>query len=211
MGVELSPLKEVLAVASVSVLCNLVTLICFTVLRINFPHHTPDVGRLVRDSANYSREQYALLAWWSLGLFLFSILVAALISSRRVNDLFSAWRRSGWITKISPLPEIVNESGWNFLAQLYDGKYPVYVGCELSDGSWIQGQLRSHNPKPEETDDRSIILSAPIMFRYSSSSTAKELKGVQFTLVSASKIVRMDVTHYDDSSGETKQSDDSAG
>jgi hypothetical protein len=69
------------------------------------------------------------------------------------------------------------------------------VACELDDGSWIDGWLFDWNGQPEEDGDRTITLHGPLRVRSKGQDQVSPLVGITFSVVSSSRITRLDVTH----------------
>jgi hypothetical protein len=61
----LSPFRETVLLALVSVTCNVVVLSLLVPVRVLVPDYTPDVGAMVRDLEAYAVDHYGLLALWS--------------------------------------------------------------------------------------------------------------------------------------------------
>lgn len=80
---------------------------------------------------------------------------------------------------------------------MYDeeGGGPIFVGAQLDDGTYVQGKLYSFNPAFTENEEREILLSAPLSVISKEGVTTSI--DAQFSVVSARRIVRMDVKHFE--------------
>lgn len=87
-------------------------------------------------------------------------------------------------------------SAWTTVFTLYDNqpdKGTVHVGAELTDGTYVSGTLLSFDNDTPPTADRELVLVAPIELR--TAAGERHPLGCQFTVLSARRIVRLDVTH----------------
>ena len=96
-------------------------------------------------------------------------------------------------------------SAWKLIFTIHEGDDqkpagPVHVGAELDDGTYIHGRLFSYADDLPETMDRDFVLSAPIEVRNAKGET--HTLGCQFSIVSARRIRRIDVTHLLPSDGD---------
>lgn len=178
-----SVFRETAAVGLTSGIANAAVLVAFGVLRVLFPRATPDVGRLVREGFSYAREEYALLTWWGLGLLVGACVVAGVVAARSPSlartfgfevALYSSW----WVAMREHRP---------------DG-HTVIVGCELEDNSYVSGELFSLSTGVEETGDRDLVLTPPIMYRAKGDSDEEELE-VSTVIVSARRAKFLTVTY----------------
>lgn len=143
-----TPFRETGAVVFCSVLTELATLILFAVARGLMPGLTPDVGRLVREGADYARDHYAELGWWVVGLLLFSCALAA-TAAALTGDRPHASAMSAW---------------WVMFDRWFPGENPI-VGCILEDGSYIEGRQASFNVSSDDSPDRDLVLVEPLKYR----------------------------------------------
>jgi hypothetical protein len=67
------------------------------------------------------------------------------------------------------------------------------VAAQLDDGTCIFGRMHSFNVDPDESENRDIVVSAPI--RLITADGNEHVLANQFTIISARHIVRLDVTH----------------
>ena len=101
------------------------------------------------------------------------------------------------------MSETGDVSAWKLIFTIHEGgeQEPgqVHVGAELDDGTYIHGRLFSYADDLPETSDRDFVLSAPIEIRDAKGETHK--LGCQFSIVSARRVRRIDVTHLLPSEG----------
>jgi Family of unknown function (DUF6338) len=162
-----SAFRETVALAFVSVTCDLVVLLLILVpARILIPQSTPDVGALVREPGAYVREYYALLAAWGAGLLAVACLLGATLASSDLSDRAGQFvRRIPGLRWLAPSPtrRVQPVSAWWRLFHAHDHlNARIYVGCELDDGSYVAGWLYSYTPDLPETGDRDLVLTAPV-------------------------------------------------
>lgn len=150
---DLSPLRELTSIAAVGALCDFVSLCLFGLLRAWFPPDTPDVGKIVRIGGAYFKLHVVSEAWWIVGLFAFSCLLAFLLGKYR--PLIAGAVASGRIT--------FNSAWWELFHLNPDSR--IYVSCELRDGSNIAGYLLRYSTETDESPDRDLALAEPISYR----------------------------------------------
>src|SRR4029453_14306244 len=75
-GRRLSAFRETVAIVFASVVTLGVAFGLFTLVHLLLPTHTPDVGRLVRTSGGYAKQEYAYLSLWAIGVLLSACLLA---------------------------------------------------------------------------------------------------------------------------------------
>jgi Family of unknown function (DUF6338) len=182
--------RETVAVIAASVACTGASLVLFFFIRVAFPSITPDIGAIVRDSETYFRSEYDLVGYYGLGFYLVALAIAFAASHPAVR--FSRLVQSPRLATIMGRAPIVPESSWTTLFT-FRPECSKRVACRLTDGSWIDGWLLTWNVQPEETDERSLVLTAPIRFRGPDGRVPKILPGVQYSTVSAGQISRLDV------------------
>jgi hypothetical protein len=90
--------------------------------------------------------------------------------------------------------DVKRASVWYIVMHMYDhDPGPVEVGAQLDDGSYVRGRLSHMNVAAAETADRDLLLEAPIKLVTAGGEEAD--LGWQFTILSARRLVRLDVTH----------------
>lgn len=188
-----SPFRETLRVFFVSVACLSAAALVGALLRWRFPRGTPDVGALVRDPAAYSALHYQQIAWWSAGLLLFATILGAIAADRRVVHglrRVAQTRAIGWITGT---PTIGTTSVWYELLHFYDDEPDgrVWVGLQIDDGTYIDGELAAFNTGSDEHENRDIAVWNAAITVDGERKTLDQL----FTVVSARRLVRVDITH----------------
>jgi hypothetical protein len=193
-----SGFRESLRVIFVSVACLTVTALLLALLRGLFPAITPDVGDVIKDPSGSVRRHHAELAWWALASVLFATLLGAVVADPRVVGFLHAtskaksvrWLTGATNTGIRPV------SAWYRVMHLFDDNQgPVMVGSQMDDGTYVEGRLFSFNAAAEDHQDRDILLSAPLYV--TTVDGVRHEFAAQFTVISAHRIVRLDVTHLD--------------
>jgi hypothetical protein len=80
-----SPFRETVTLAVISLGCDATVGAAFGVVRTLLPNRTPDIGALVRHPADYARGHYASLAWWGLGLLTAACLLGVALASTDIG------------------------------------------------------------------------------------------------------------------------------
>ncbi|WP_157878062.1 DUF6338 family protein [Streptomyces torulosus] len=176
---RLSAFKETGSVVFASVISELFILGIFAITRASWPENTPDVGRLIREGADYAQDHYASLSLWAIGLLVLATLLAS----------FVAWRA----------PSVPHESimsAWWLIFERFHRDSDLYVGCVLEDGSFIQGRLASYNKSSDDSPDREIVLVGPLQYRPAGSTDSVEYPAGAVCL-SARKMLAMFVSYLD--------------
>ena len=191
-----SAFREGLRVIFVSIACLSAAGLLLSIARAIFPRTTPNVGLLVRNRPLAIRNDYVAYAWWAVALVAVAVGLGAVAADRRVVRRLQELRRRRpvrWITG-EATTTIRSESAWYKVMNFYeDDRGPIYVGAQLDDGTYIEGYQHSFNVWVEETKDRDMLLSAPLLL--TTVDGVKHDLEAQFTVISASRIVRLDVTH----------------
>jgi hypothetical protein len=192
-----SPFRETLRVVFASVICLTITGLIFAGLRWLFPERTVDVGALVRDPGDFARSMHVELAWWFLALIALATALGAIAADRRlarVVQRVGRWKPARWVTASSKT-DIQRTSVWNTILRLYEGRDPgpVDVGAQLDDGSYVRGWLYTHSVRTIDDENRDLVLHAPLFLTTAAGTEVK--LNTQFMVVSARRIVRLDVTH----------------
>ena len=197
-----------------------VSLWVFAAVRWLLPDHTPDIGRLLSEPADYIKDHLPYLAVWSAGTY------AAALALAFGSGLVMPNRRSG-IRDVSSWWLIFGDDDqpklqWRLSKRRSDVEAEVpslahkYVGCELIDGSYLSGYIYAYSTEVEETPDRDIVLVASITYlpaepsvsdapvstnsgvevsgEKSSTANPAELTDVGLAVVNASQIKFMTVT-----------------
>lgn len=180
---DLSPLRELISIAAVGALCDLVSLALFGIVRVWFPRDTPDVGKIARIGNAYFKLHVVSEAWWIVGLFGFSCLLAFILGKYR--PLIAGAVVSGRIT--------FNSAWWELFHLNPDSR--IYVGCELQDGSYIAGYLLRYSTETDETPDRDLALVEPISYRAVGAQETTVLEDVGAVSISASQIKFLAVSY----------------
>jgi hypothetical protein len=195
-----SAFREGLRVIFVSIACLAVAGVALAVLRALLPSVTPDVGLLVRDRKTAIRTDYVAYAWWAVALLLLAVPIGGIFADHRIVELLRDLKEKQpfrWIIG-GTTAVIRSESAWYKIIHLYDdAPGPVYVGAQLNDGTYVEGYHYSFNVSADETKDREMILRAPLLL--TTTDGCNHALEAQFTVISASNIVRLDVSHLESS------------
>ena len=184
---ELAGFRETVSLAFAGIVAISVGLSTFGLLRWIAPNHTLDVGQLLRTPGPYFREHLPYMAFWTFAVLAFATGLA--YCGRRYL------RRAGG--------RHAYESAWSRVFE-HAKKHQIYVGCELTDGTYVGGTLWTYNATVEETPDREIVLAAPISFRPNDDSAPVALEDVAIITLSASRINFTTVTYLkEDTEGHT--------
>ena len=190
-----SVLRETAAVALASVLFNAVAIIAFAVTRTVAPGLTPDVGRAVREGLPYLRTHYVSIAWWSAAtLCLACVLALAWAAVLNGTDRLAKLRRKRFLRWLSPPGGVVHVSAWWKLLLDKEPDRRRRVTCQLEDGASVEGWLLSLNSGVEETGDRELALSAPLVFTHPDGGSRHVPYGA--ISISARRIVTLHVDYH---------------
>jgi Family of unknown function (DUF6338) len=180
---ELSPLRELISIAGVGTICNVVVLLIFGLLRSLFPTITPNIGQMARAGSEYIRLHFVSVSWWAFGLF-FGACILAWILGRFWPGVAGRFV-SG---------EIFFTSAWWELFHKYPDRQ-VYIGCELNDGTYISGYLIRYSTESDETPHRELALAGPIIYRASGSDVSAVLQNVDAMSLRAGQMKYLTVTY----------------
>jgi len=196
LGIEhrKSVLRETGAVVFCSVITELMVLGLFAAIRTLWPKHTPDVGRLVREGANYAQAHYAAIASWSVGLLAVAVLVAASSAKWLATRPHHASTMSAWYLLFEGYEQAVTSQ--------------VFVGCVLDDGSFIQGRLASFNTRSDDVEDRDVVLVPPLLYRPPGDSETQDYSA-SAACISARRMVTMFVSYPPDEAAAAPQGEGS--
>lgn len=144
-----------------------VSLWLFASVRGLAPDHTPDLGMLLREPADYIRSQLPYLAVWAAGIYVVALalaLFAGIVMPHRrsgIRDVSSWWLIFGDNDRSTPRrwPSRRRSDGTDARATVQQ-----YVGCDLIDGSYLGGYIYAYSTEVEETLDRDVVLVAPISY-----------------------------------------------
>jgi Family of unknown function (DUF6338) len=151
-----SVFRETVALVFASVAALAIAVGLFTFVRLLLPDHTPNVGQFVRAPSDYAKQEYAYVALWSVGTWLTACLLAS-IAARPPASLSRVMRRD---------PQAIERfSAWWRLFEA-NPSLEKTVLCQLDDGTTVEGWLWSYDPDPEETGDRELVLTGPLVLRH---------------------------------------------
>ncbi len=184
---ELAGLRETVSLIFAGLVSTSVGLFAFGLVRWIAPSNTPDVGLFLRTPGLYFRDQLPYLASWTAAIIALSTGLAFFAGRHLPRNRGGLAYASAWWR--------VFEIAEKFKA--FKG-YKIYVGCELTDGSYVSGRLWSYNATVKETPDRDIVLTAPITHRPSDANGPVPLKGVSILTLSASRVKFLTVTYVNE-------------
>jgi len=194
---KVSGFRETASIAIVSAIANTVVLTGFGLLRVLLPGHTPDVGKLIRTPADYAKTAYAPLTVWALVLLGSATLLAYKAADKSSRLRCFSHKVAVRLGLISPRSrEHFASAWWSIFTEHSEGK--TYVGCHLSDGTFVGGTLRSFNRDTAETGDRELTLAGEIAYRPPGATQTEVLQGVGGCVVRADKITLMTVSHIEE-------------
>lgn len=204
--------EQTIEIVTVSLVTNLVVGLVVVSLRLvdSVAAHTPDLAALVADFEGYTfptgdpaRTAY-VLAWFAgyvaacsaLGAGL-AVLLAHLTKVTHPNSgaTQTSERRSAVAHVVGAVTGPIRaESAWYRAFDTYARDTDeVIVGCELSDGTYVAGQLDYYSTDTAETTDRDLMLGRP-RFRTASGDDAGG-QDLDRVIVSARAIVRLDISY----------------
>jgi hypothetical protein len=170
----------------------LFVLICYLL-----PSHTPLLTQIVNQPNEYARSHLSSLGWWSLSLLAFATLLGGMMADPRLPSKLTdaaAHPYIKWLTGISHT-DIRIRSAWSEIFNMYAKENPGFidVGILVDDGSYLRGRLHNFAVQPDETDNRDIVISAPLELTL----PGKEPCPIdpQYCIISSRHIVPIDVTH----------------
>lgn len=188
--------REGLRVVFVSLACLLVTGLLAATLRSAFPRNTPNIRGLVQDPLGYWRGHHVQLTWWALAFILFATLLGWVSADRRLVELvdrLEGTKAVRWLTG-AHVTDITATSAWYRVLKLEAKKHrptEIQVGAAIDDGTYVQGWLWSFNVDADETQDREVVLSAPL--HLTTQDGRVHPYGAQLAILSARHIIRLDV------------------
>jgi hypothetical protein len=190
---ELSALRETASVVLIGLACDLIISVVFAIVRALFPRVTPHVSGLIFDFTEYAEPRLAFLLWWALGLLLAACILGLILG--RFDEL----RIGSLSLRLGP---ILFESAWYRRFHGFPDE-TIYCGCALDDGSWIGGYLLEFSTEVKETADRDLVLTAPLRLQEPESHEVVDLENVSAVVVSARRLIRLDVAYLDSTPNES--------
>lgn len=161
-----SVFRETTEVVLASVAGGIAALGLLAVVRVLAPEVTPDVGRVIREGASYFKGSYQLVAAWAAVLLTVAVLFAFWaagpkeVSSRLFDRFVPNWVNHSDTSVIAP-----HSSWWEMFREEVGPGETVWVSCLLGDSTYLAGALGSFSTETEETNDRDLVLIAPVQYR----------------------------------------------
>lgn len=191
-----SPFRETVRVVAVSLVCLAIAGLMVAAARALWPRYTLNFGGLVHDPVAFTRVHYVQLAWWSIAFLALATMFGAVAADPRLarRARSAAGRRPlRWLAAAAST-DIQQASAWYIVMHMYDhDPGPIDVGAQLDDGSYVRGRLSYFSAKYDETADRDLLLQAPLDLTTADGKTVP--LGSQYMVVSARRLIRLDVTH----------------
>ena len=190
-----SVLRETASVALASLLCDLVALAVYVPVSAMSGGRLPSLRELVEDGESLWAEDRVTVLITALCLLLGACLVALTLSGLVNNTSgFRALKVRKPISWVLPAKGARTESAWWGVLHREHPHLYRRVTCYLQDGTRVRGWLKTFNPAVDETEDREMILAAPI--RVTSSNGAHRRIDTGYITVSARQIQFLHVDYY---------------
>lgn len=184
-----STFKETTTAVFVSAISLGIVIVPVSVVALFIPKLADIVRLIALEPATLLRETFgaALLAA-AIGLVL-TTLIGAMLGTERVHNLLYTDRGSDR-----------QASAWRNSFTAINGA-EVYVGIELTDGSWIEGTLYTYDLSGDDKPDRSLTITGPIQHRPNGVDSVAELKGYSLVVVSDRNIRFLTVSYREPADG----------
>jgi hypothetical protein len=150
----------------------------------------------MKNPASYFQANYWDLVGWSAALLALATTGAYMAASPKLESRFTNPFLSSW--------------GVMFL-QHDKQNVNVYVGCAMTDGSYVSGYLFSYSRLSEDLPDRDLTLTGDITYRPPEGDETIILDNVGGVILSARNISMLTVTYVDDvdvDNGESESAED---
>ncbi|MCD0446442.1 DUF6338 family protein [Glycomyces sp. A-F 0318] len=177
-----SVLRETVNVVAAGFIADVIAIFPAWLIATWWPAVALDVGALIANAPAYLAHHYTRAGLWLLVV----LLTAAAIA-------YSLGRLVNWRVPTHPS----SGSSWDLLCHGWLQGRPMRVGCELDDGSWLEGDLGSANTDITEHADRDVILVQPLHAIEPEQMTLKPLTDFSAVCVSARNIRVLYVTYLD--------------
>lgn len=161
-GIDYSALRETSLVVVTSVATLGVVMLLAWIVRGIAPTHTPDVGAYVRGGETYLNKHYAEAASWSVGLVVFASMLAYFAAVPPAA--FARGHLRSWALDRRGTGVIEQKSGWS---AAFDARrdHQKIIEVVLTDGTTLFGVLGSRSTQIAETENRDLVLAAPLQVR----------------------------------------------
>lgn len=144
------------------------------------PRRTVDLTALLSKPGDYAVKHHVVLWIWSVGLVAVATLLAVLVA----GPAFDRLRRRD---------EAPFLSAWGRLFTAHPD-CRMYVGCHLSDGTYVAGWLLTYSRSVADVADRELTISGPVQYRAAGQETT-ELPDVDAMAVSARQSTLLQVSY----------------
>ena len=172
-------------------------------------NHSPDIVHLLRDTDGYLLHGNSRLAYvgiWSVTLLVGSSIIAVALAAQLgpIRKLLNSKLVNMLVEHYSA--RIVDESVWDrYFFYLPPDDSIVYIQCYLHDGSYAAGRLAWYNTDIDDTPDRDLALSHPLLLESPDGSPLIEPGDDQHLILSARDIRQIVVTYVMQSAIESDQ------
>lgn len=198
-SVKRSTFREAIDVVSASLSFASIFVILVVICHFIGPAWTPAPAGLLFHTQAYIRSHLGLVfVWTALGLLASRAIALALGRETLERGLHSVTKRDQPPASHG-IPESQLSAWWVAFTQYPPHNANPYIGCQLTDGSFVSGWLHSYSREWEDSPDRDLTLRAPILFRPSGSAADAVLEDVGLTVVSARNILMMTVSYVPES------------
>jgi hypothetical protein len=161
-----SAIRETAGLVAVSVASNGITLLVFALVYrlVAWPI---DPAEALVDGDGLARSRTLFLASWAAAFLALSCLVAVGFSAAGGSGWYRRLKSSRHASWLLGTPVDRGSAWWRtFLDPDVDwSTRAAYLGCELTDGSWLGGYIETFSPDSDEDTDRDLVLVEPISFR----------------------------------------------
>ncbi len=186
MSPERTALVETASLVAVGFVADIIGLGVVAVVHVIEPNLSPDLRELALDSSRYVRDQFWLLMLWWLVVLVVATAFATIVACQDPDN-----KR---LLRILRGP-IVKDSSWELVFNGTDVRDAIkWCVCALTDGRTVAGVLASSSPDPRETEERDLILAAPI--RHERGPNKWETSDASRLVLGAARIVMIEVHYY---------------
>lgn len=192
---RVSPFRELVSLAAVSITTELGVLIVLAGVwapTLDASEALPDTGRWWREHA------WAIVVWGGI-ILLLAMLVAWSLTTQTVRR----WAR------IEQSRGAMVSAWWKVFKGWTPEPGEARVQIRLEDHSVITGVLLSFNPLVDDTEDRDLILRAPISIHLKGKDRPQQLP-LEVMTISARRIMWIGVTYFETPSGAVRHLSDSS-
>lgn len=189
-----SPLAELAAFVTTSLITNALAIGLYVVLLSAYPSEVPNVSLAMTGGVTYIAPRLGRFVGFGILLLLFSSTIAFFVANLGLP------KGLRWLFP----PRVVSDSAWFRLfeeeALLHGQKRRVYIGLDMRDGSYVAGELDYFSTDPHEIADRDLILTDPKIIWPDQEEITSEFPRL---VISARDILRIHTAYLDSSTSST--------